>query len=246
MQIGVRSRRQLRNSLPHLLPGLTERHQNLIIRPYGEEVTFIQLDDLDFDQLKPLAPVSCLIIETSPRNHQAWVAVSDLDNAEAKDFARRLRKGTGADPTASGATRMAGTQNYKSAYAPNFPEVKIPQAAPGMLTTKEQLESLGLLALPRPVFEAPAPFRVSSLGNWPVYQRCVLGAPMNHSKSGPDISRADFFWAMMAAQRGHGVEDITAKLMELSEKAKENGPRYAQITAQNAVAATDRQRRSRA
>lgn len=92
--------RQLRNSLAHLLPGLTERHQNIIIRPHGEDVTLVQLDDLDDEQMKPLAPVSCLIIETSPKNHQAWVAVSDLDNAEAKGFARRLRKGTGADLTA--------------------------------------------------------------------------------------------------------------------------------------------------
>lgn len=100
--------RQLRNSLPHLLLGITERHQNIIIRPHGKDAKIVQLDDLDCDQLRPIAPVSCLIIETSPRNHQAWVAVSDLDNTEAKDFARRLRKGTGADLTASGATRMAG------------------------------------------------------------------------------------------------------------------------------------------
>jgi hypothetical protein len=51
---------------------------------------------------------------------------------------------------------------------------------------------------------------------------------------------------MMAAQRGHEVPAIAAKLMEFSEKAKENDERYAQITAQNAVAVVDRQQRSRA
>jgi hypothetical protein len=122
------SARQLRNSLPHLLPGLTERHQNMIIRPYGDRVHFIQLDDLDYEQLEPLCAVSCLILETSPGNHQAWIAVSDLGSAEAKDFARRLRKGTNADLTASGATRMAGVPNYKRKYEPEFPEVKILQA----------------------------------------------------------------------------------------------------------------------
>lgn len=78
------------------------------------------------------------------------------------------------------------------------------------------------------------------------YQRCVLGAPMKHGENKPDISRADFFWVMMCAQRGHGVDQIAVKLMELSDKAKENGERYAKLTAQNAVAASEGQRRSRA
>ena len=47
-------------------------------------------------------PVAFLVLNTSPGNHQAWVAVSDLGDA---DFPRRLKKGAGADPTASGATR---------------------------------------------------------------------------------------------------------------------------------------------
>jgi hypothetical protein len=63
--------KQLRNSLPQLLPGLPERQQNLILRPYGAKVNLIQLEDLDYEQLKPLAPVSCLILQTSPGNHQA-------------------------------------------------------------------------------------------------------------------------------------------------------------------------------
>jgi hypothetical protein len=240
--------RQLRNSLPYLLPGLTERKQNLIIRPHGERVHFVQLDDLDHEALKPLAPVSCLIIETSPGNHQAWVAVSDLDKADAKDFARRFRKGTGADLTASGATRMAGTGNYKRKYEPNFPEVRILQAAPGRQTTTAQLESLGLLAASEPVYDAPAsPLRVSSRRSWPDYHRCVLGAPAKHGENKPDISRADFFWAMMACQRGFAIPEVSARLMELSSKAKENGQHYADLTAQNAMAATERQRqRSRA
>lgn len=141
---------------------------------------------------------------------------------------------------------MAGTANYKRAYEPEFPEVKILQAALGRRMTKEQLEGLGLLAPPERIYDAPAsPLRVSSVRSWPDYERCVLGAPLNHSKSGPDISRADYFWCMMSAQRGHSVEEIARRLMELSSKARENGERYAQKTAQNAVAATDRQHRSR-
>lgn len=238
--------RQLRTSLPHLLPGLTERHQNLIARPMSDKVTFVQLDDLKTDQLHALSPVSCLILETSPGNHQAWVAVSDLSALDAKDFSRRLRKGTRADPAASGATRVAGTLNFKRKYEAAFPVVKILQAAPGRVTTKAQLEGLGLVAAPEPVAMA-TPFRVSAnSSSWPDYQRCVLGAPMKHGEDKPDISRADFFWAMLAAQRNHSVEEIAARLMELSSKAQENGHRYAHLTAENAVAASERQRRSRA
>ncbi len=240
--------RQLRNSLPHLIPGLTDRKQNLIVRPYSEKTRFVQLDDIGSDRAKQLSPVSCLILQTSAGNHQAWVAVTDVAVDDVKDFARRLRKGTGADLTASGATRCAGTRNYKRKYEPEFPEVKILQAAPGRVASKAQLEHLGFLAAPEPVPVAAAtPFRVSSAGrNWPDYQRCVLGAPMKHGENKPDISRADFFWSMMSAQRGWNIPEIASRLMELSSKAQENGEHYAQLTAENAMAATERQRRSRA
>jgi hypothetical protein len=65
---------------------------------------------------------------------------------------------------------------------------------------------------------------------------------MNNGKTGPDMSRADFFWCMMSAQRGHNIEEIAAKLMELSTKARENGEQYARLTAQNATAACQRGR----
>jgi hypothetical protein len=45
---------------------------------------------------------------------------------------------------------------------------------------------------------------------------------MNNSGTSPDISQADFFFAKMAADRGHGIDDIVARLIELSTKAKEN------------------------
>jgi hypothetical protein len=215
--------RQLRNSLPHLFPGLTERRQNLIIRPHGRNVTFVQLDDLDSEKIKPLAAVSCLIIETSPGNHQGWVALprdsmsGDSEHAAEpeKDFARRFRKGTGADATASGATRMAGTTNYKRKYEPDFPDVKILQAALGRLVTRAQLEALGLVAAPEPVHEASAsPFRVSLHGrSWPDYQRALQGAKLNHSKTGPDISGVDYFWCLLCAQGGHSIDEIASRLL---------------------------------
>jgi hypothetical protein len=82
--------------------------------------------------------------------------------------------------------------------------------------------------------------RVSSSRSWPDYERCIANAPVNHSKTGPDISRADYFWCLMAAQRQHSIEEIAAKLMELSTKAQENREQYARLTAENATAAAVR------
>jgi hypothetical protein len=241
---------QVRNSLPMLMPGLTERQNSLVVRPSSDDVQFIQLDDLNSSMLEHgLKNVPFLTLETSPGNHQAWVAVSGHRSMEEqKELARRLRKGVGADLSASGATRLAGTVNYKAKYAPAFPTVTLLSAFPGRLSTPEKLQQLGLLAESEPV--KISPFRVSHPGSgrsWPDYARCVASAPPNHSKDGPDISRADFTWALMALRRGQSVEDTASRLAELSSKARENGEGYALRTAQNAAAAVDRERqRSRA
>jgi hypothetical protein len=71
-------------------------HQhNVIVRPRAANQ--VQLDDLDESAAERLRPVSFLILRTGPGSHQAWVAVADA----VEDFSRRLRKGTGADLTAS-------------------------------------------------------------------------------------------------------------------------------------------------
>jgi hypothetical protein len=141
---------------------------------------------------------------------------------------------------------VAGTVNYKRKYAPEFPTVTVLSATPGRIVTPEKLEQLGLLARQEPVARA-TPLRVSRSGgqSWPDYERCVAGAPLNHGKTGPDISRADYFWCLMAAQRGWRPEEIAAHLMELSTKARENGEAYARKTAEKAAAACNGQRRSR-
>ena len=58
---------------------------------------------------------------------------------------------------------------------------------------------------------------------------------------------ADFFWCMMAAQRGWSIEETANKLLEVSAKAQERArlrdEGYALITAQNAAAAAARGQR---
>jgi hypothetical protein len=246
---------QLKNSLPRLFPGATARQNNIIVRPYGDQVHFVQLDDLDAAGLTRVGEAAFLTLQTSPGNHQAWVAVSDLASpADVKDFARRLRKGAGADPSASGATRIAGTANYKRKYQPHFPTVTIVNAAPGRVMTTAQLDALGLVAPAEPELSSPVvplrPRRAHVLHardrQWPDYERTLTGAPPNKDGSGPDRSMADFFWCMMASQRGWSIEETAHKLVEVSARAQERmrlkDEGYPLITAQNAAAAAARGR----
>jgi hypothetical protein len=232
----------LRRILPAMLDAAPAKQRNIIVRPRGPGVTFIQLDDLKADQLDRPAPAVFLALETSPGNFQAWVAMT---NDEDKDFARRLRKGTGADATASGATRVAGSLNFKDKYAPAFPRVAIHAAQPGRVTTADELEGLGLVAAPETVAQplriAPARLRPGpGSRRWPSYARCLDGAPLNSEETGPDTSRADFVWCMTAIDWGWKPDETAERLMEESTKAQANGKGYAELTARNAAAAVER------
>ena len=101
-----------------------------------------------------------LALETSPGNFQAWLA---LHGVEDKDFARRVRKGTGADATASGATRVAGSVNFKDKYDPEKTGKLSARGdpcrrSPGRVTSAAELERLGLVAEPETVAQ---PLRMS-------------------------------------------------------------------------------------
>jgi hypothetical protein len=87
------------------------------------------------------------------------------------------------------------------------------------------------------------PLRVSFSGsrNLPYYKCCVANARPKHGNTGPDISRADFFWALMCAPRGWNVDEITVHLKELSSKSRTDGDGYALRTAKKAADAHDRQ-----
>jgi hypothetical protein len=120
---------QARASLPYLVPSSARRHNNVIVRPRSKATAPIQLDDLTPENLSRIAPVAFLTLQTSPRGTQAWVAVHGVPAG----FWARLKEGLNADREASGATRLAGTRNYKLVYAPNFPLVRIVDARPGQV-----------------------------------------------------------------------------------------------------------------
>jgi hypothetical protein len=237
---GNRSLDQLRHAMPEILQAADERKHNVIVRPRSSGATLIQLDDLGEDVAARLRPVSFLVQRTSPRNYQAWIAVADGD----ADFAKRLRKGAGADPTASGATRVSGSLNFKEKYAPAFPRVETVHASPGRVVMRAELESLGIVAPQEKTGPAAVRFdrRRPDAKGWPSYQRCVAGAPPARDGDRPDISRADFTFALLAIDWGWSVEETAARLLQESSKAQENGEAYALRTARNAAAAIERRR----
>ena len=49
---------------------------------------------------------------------------------------------------------------------------------------------------------------------------CLDRAPRNRAGSGPDRSRADYVWCMVAISWGHGVDETAARLMQESRKAR--------------------------
>jgi RepB DNA-primase from phage plasmid len=235
---------ELALTLPRLLDTASAEKRNVIVRPHGPGISFIQLDDLKADQLTRLAPAVFLTLETSPGNFQAWLALRAPDD---KEFARRVRRGTGADATASGATRVAGSRNFKDKYAPDYPRVTIREARAGHLTSAEELEPLGLVAPPEEFAPLPPARSPILTGNrtWPNYAQALDGAPRDSEGQGPDRSRADFVWCMTAITWGFGIEETAEQLIAESSKARANGKGYAVTTARNAALAVQRRRPAR-
>lgn len=223
---------QARQSIPHLVPSAARRHNNVIIRPRSGTTKLVQLDDLPADSAPKIASAAFLMLQTSGQGVQAWIAIKDAPAG----FSGRLKEGLGADREASGAVRLAGTQNFKEKYAPRFPVVTITDAKPGHIVTVDELEGLGVLAPKKPV-PPPLPFVASSAtrrtSKWPDYQRCLAGAPIGSSGQ-PKRTSADFVWCKTALSWGHSIEDTAAQLLQVSSKARENGEGYALQTAQHA------------
>lgn len=231
---------QLRRWVPYLMQSATERQHNIIVRPKRASAQFVQLDDLSGVGLGRLRTTAFLSLRTSPENHQAWIAMQDCD----ADLARRLRRGSGADPSASGAIRVAGSLNFKRRYAPDFPMVTILEAAVRRTVTRVELEALGLVAAPpSPVKRTGRAYQGRGPKQWPSYERCLQNAPPAHNSDRPDVSRADFTFCLLAIDWGWSIADTCACLLEKSSKARETGEAYAWLTTRRAAAVIAMRRR---
>jgi hypothetical protein len=232
----------IRRNLRHLLADAERRQLNLIIRPTSPKGFFLQLDDLSPDALERVKPIALLTLATSPGKTQAWLFVEGKGDPDAdRDFRRRVKQACAGDLMASGAVRIAGSLNFKRKYAPNFPRVAITHAVPGLMTSREQLQQLGLVAAPDIAPPRRVPVSGQGRGSWPDYNACLAGAPANRDNSGPDRSRADFLWCKWSIERGWAVDQVAARLLEVSSKAREarHGEPYALGTAQRAAAVAE-------
>ena len=223
----------LARTLPAMLGTANTERLNLTVRPSGDGVMLIQLDDLDREKLARVAPAMFLSIETSLGNFQAWLA---MRGREDKDFTRRVKRGIDADMGASGAGRIAGSLNLKPDHAPNYPRVAVHEVQPGHMTNIDQLAELGLIAPPEiftPLPSTPARFKVTSGHQWPSYDVAVKYAPMNRAGADKDYSVADIGWCITSIRRGFEVEETEAMLLQVSAHARHpsNGKRYAERTA---------------
>lgn len=104
------------------------------------------------------------------------------------------------DANASGATRIAGSINFKRKYAPNFPRVEILSQADGITERT-----------PAPLAPTAPPQGLSRSGRWPDYQRALAGAPRKRDGS-PDRSKADYWWCRWAIERGWSVDEVAERL----------------------------------
>ena len=239
-----RSVELLRSDLPCLLFTSCEKHLNVIVRPIAPRtLSLIQLDDLSASQLDRVRRFSFLVLETSPENFQAWVAVTDAST----ETIRRVKKAAGADLNASGATRLAGSYNFKSKYAPNYPRVRLHSIAPLHAVTPGELDRAGLIApeehTPRAPRHAPTYRRRHCVLVWPSYARCLADAPGARNHEGKDRSAADFNFCLISIDRGWSVEATANQLMAESEKAKSTGYNYALFTAKRAASVVNGHRR---
>jgi hypothetical protein len=240
--------------------GDTMRHsealqQSVVIRPDPVTATPIQLDDLDKERAEKLTPHAFMIVRTSAQKYQAWLAVTDAPKElyAARAFKRRVKRGVGGnDKNATGAVRIAGSLNFKTDYAPNFPMVEMTHIKPGRTVTVAELDQAKLLGEEEKVVQPPpVQPRTSSATYtpkpWPDYKDALDKAWLK-SDSTPDRSAADHLFCMWCLQRKCGdIDQVAARLLDVSPKAQERrdrhkDPGYARVTAFNAWRKVEEQR----
>ena len=214
-----RSPGEMRRTIGRVLVDARRNQRNVIIRPRSATALLIQLDDFTVEKVAEVEQFAFMTVCTSPGSYQVWLAVLDgpqeSDRQAARQFRTRVRRGTGADQSATGAVRIAGSLNFKAKYAPSFPTIEIARLEPGKMVTTVAFEEAGLLApqdqepasQPRASVPPPTPrqrAQASGPRHWPDYQQSLRGAPLKGDGTS-DRSLADFMWCKWAIQRGHSM-----------------------------------------
>lgn len=245
----------LRNDLEHA----ARVSCNLHLRPYSRLYYLVQLDDIRiFPFCVCASPLEAgeatagrvnspfIITETSSKSYQCWLA---LNKKFTVDETKIIKKIYQADLGATGSCRLAGSTNFKEKYSPNFPTVRVVFSSLYTLADYEELSTQIIQfnarqAAPRRLSAAshkhkkefnnitPGPKLTRTLA-WPFYSKAIQQNDGRRDGWGPDRSRADFAWAIMALKFGHSVEEVAAKLQQISDKAREKSEYEAELYAFN-------------
>jgi len=224
------------------------RGAHIFVRPHGEHALSL-LDDLTSEAITSMEASGfepAVLVETSPRNFQAWLNHGRILNRElstraAKELAARF----GGDPSSADWRhfgRLAGFTNQK-------PHRRLDNGFSPFVRLKK---STGLIyrsagefvnAIAESASEIHDECRQDS-------HRAITGRsnvrPLADFHADPryggDLHRADMAWALHAASRGLSEEEIETEILHARDLSKKGGLRrqmeYARRTAAKAVTRT--------
>lgn len=226
-----------RSKLLTILDQAEQAFLSIIIRPHPRSELFIQLDDINAAAVGLISEFSFLVIETSPGNYQAFVAISKLNNKlEGESIRRQLIKIVSADEGATGAVRLAGSLNVKEKHRTAdgiFPRVKLISVAHGRIFTASELIAAGLIEdlpidLP-PQISTKFNAKKSRLRRAPIYEMAV-GAVKPKQDGNIDRSAVDAHYAVVCLDWGFTIEETISLLRTNSPKAAERSDGYVEKT----------------
>lgn len=135
---------------------------DIYIRPQGDS-NLVLVDDVDGVTVEQMTEDGCkpaLVIETSPKNHQAWVKLTQERSADVrKEIAQGLAKKYDADPNSADAKhygRLAGFTNRKPEHQEygRSPYVLCRQSSGATNSKSSHLEMWGIREVERKQLEA--------------------------------------------------------------------------------------------
>lgn len=232
------------------LKRMNAQGNDIYIRPVKEENHgLILLDDLDvfaIEVMKESGKELAVIVETSPKNFQAWLKLpSNVDANQRKEIARELAKEHEADPNSADAThygRLAGFTNRKDKYTDKR------GLQPWVLLREStgRAAKLGSFLIESAVFrieegkktELKAIVEQEKTSNDRAAIDVFLSEMKGLTKRFDDLSRCDFIAAMKLFDEGYTKEVIENAMLEGSpELEKRKGKRafeYVQRTVARA------------
>jgi hypothetical protein len=223
------------------------RRAHIFVRPHGlSRLTLI--DDLSgsaLNSMKRAGFAPTLVVETSPRNFQAWLKHwSVFSNREsstvaARELAARFQGDrSSADWRHFG--RLAGFLNQKS-------NRRLPNGLQPLVVLRESSGAVFAEACQfrdevHRMVERAGLRRVERLHAWSSLDRHATRTVADfhqHPRYRGDLHRADMAWASYAARHGISAAEITTAICRARDLSKKGGPRrqfaYAERTAAKAI-----------